>query len=392
MKILQIHNFYGSSSPSGENNVVINEKEALLKQGHDVQTYYVYSDKIRNNFLRIILAAFFVPINFKQWWKIRNFAKKIRPDVIHVHNTFPLLSPFILFRLNKIAPVVMTLHNYRIFCSAGVPLMKGRSCTKCLAQDSIVPALKNSCYRNSWFATIPVAMMIFISKYFNIWNLYVDMFIVLTPFQKKLISRWGVDESKIQLKANFFEEINSKPYTERDNDCIFVGRLSEEKGIRDLIKAWELLGDAAPKLIILGSGELEREIRHKTNNLNIIVKGAVCQKTVAKEVGRAKLLIFPSTWFEGFPLVIGEAFAARTPVIMSDIGSLTDIARNGDLLPVFPPNRPDLLADTILKLFSKPHILNRLSMDVYNEFKTHYEIRSNIDILINIYKTTGVES
>ncbi len=187
MKILLVHNFYGSSAPSGENTAYLAERELLKKYGHEVIEFTRHSDDIRNRaFWGTLIGAFSTPWNPFCMRSIRRLLERERPDIMHAHNTFPLLSPSVFRAARGLSTAtVLTLHNYRIFCAAGIPMRNSITCIECIEKDSVVPAMLYGCYRNSRLASIPMAAMISLHKRLGTWKRDVDAFVALTEFQRK---------------------------------------------------------------------------------------------------------------------------------------------------------------------------------------------------------------
>ena len=253
MKILLVHNYYGSSAPSGENKVFEAEKAMLEKHGHEVEVYTRNSDEIR-----IVVRGQGLVVRLKKLWGLvkgalctvgnpfaaRAVARKcqeFKPDVVHFHNTFPLISPLAVWAASKYAPVVMTLHNYRTVCAAGVPTRGGKVCSRCLDKKCVWDGIKHRCYRGSLLATLPLAMNIAI--YRRLLPKWVKRFIVLSEFQKGKMVEYGWPEEKILVKGNFVEFFNAESQSSREkkDQIVYVGRLSKEKGVGTLIKGFKIL-------------------------------------------------------------------------------------------------------------------------------------------------------
>lgn len=244
MKILLVHNFYGSSAPSGENEVFNTEKKLLKSNGNDVYVYTRNSDEIREaGLVGKLRGAFATPWNPFSAIHLSKIISDVKPDVVHVHNTFPLISPSIFRSANIVAPVVLTLHNYRLFCAAAIPMRDSRICTKCLDTKSVLPSITHGCYRNSRIATLPLAINISLNRSLKTWEKYVDAFITLSEFQKNLVIKAGLPDKLVHCKPNFFPG-NPKiiPWSNRGDYAVFVGRLSPEKGVANLINAWMIWG------------------------------------------------------------------------------------------------------------------------------------------------------
>src|SRR5690606_17311412 len=268
--------------------------------------------------------AALMPWSKRSYESVKLETDRLLPDVMHVHNTFPLISPSVFYAANSGVARVLTLHNYRIFCSAGIPLRDKSVCTECIDKRSIFPALKYGCYRNSRAATTPVAANILLHRLLGTWVNQVDAFICLSEFQKELMHKAGLPLGKLYVKPNFYQgDPYPKAWAERIPYIVYAGRLSEEKGVRTLLTAWRDWGPSAPELRIIGDGELRGELEAyaSANNLPIKFLGRLESEDTQKQIGEAFLQILPSEWFETFGLVVIEAFAHGTPAAVSRIGA-----------------------------------------------------------------------
>ena len=184
-----------------------------------------------------------------------------KPDVVHVHNTFPLISPAIFRSIGSMAARVLTLHNYRLSCPAAIPVRDGSVCTECINRQSIIPSLRYGCYRNSRLATLPLALNVALHRALSTWSHQVDAFIALTEFQKKLMVKAGLPPDLVHIKPNFYPgKPNTVPWIERKRRVVFAGRLTPEKGVESLVRAWISWGPSAPELRIVGDGELKQQL------------------------------------------------------------------------------------------------------------------------------------
>ncbi len=324
MKILLVHNFYGSSAPSGENSVFISEEKLLRNHGHAVNTFTRHSDEIRGRgIIGTVQGALSVPWNPLSKTQLQNILQREKPDILHVHNFFPLISPSVFSATQNLqTATVLTLHNYRLFCAAGIPLRNNQPCTECLDRRSIIPALQYGCYRNSRIATLPLAMMIELHRRLKTWQNHVDTFIALTHFQKDKMVSAGLPENKVVIKPHFY---NDPPlpvtWQERKDNIVYIGRLGEEKGCRIMLQAWQKWGRQAPRLDIIGDGPLRQELEEMSHHLGITDRvsfvGQLPFAETQSRLSQSKLLLLPSLCYEGFPMVIGEAFSLGVPVATS---------------------------------------------------------------------------
>ena len=390
MNILLAHNYYGSTSPSGENQVF--EAEARMLQQHDntVSTFIRYSDTIRvKGAWGVVEGAFSTPCNPFAAKSMRDTLQKTRPDVVHVHNTFPLLSPAIFHAIGNQAARVLTLHNYRLFCPAAIPMRNGVVCTKCLDCHSVWPAVCHGCYRESRLATLSLAFSVELHRRIGTWENQVDAFIVLSDFQKNLMVEAGLPEKRVHVKPNFFEgDPRHIPWNEKDDAVVFAGRLSPEKGVEHLVKAWITWGTQAPELRILGDGPLRGKLSllaDKHPEAKIRFYGQVSSEKTIREIATAKLLVLPSVCFETFGMVIVEAFAFGTPVAVSDLGPLSSIVHHNENGVVFSAGNPESLLRRVRTAWLSGN-LESLGHGARASFESLYTEDMNYEMLMAIYE------
>jgi len=387
MKILCVHNYYGSAAPSGENIVFEAEKSLLQARGHEVEIFTRHSDDIRAKAAwGTMQGALATPWNPWMTHAIKRTVECFRPDVVHVHNTFPLISPGIFQAVGQRAARVLTLHNYRLFCPAAIPMRRGKVCTACLDKRSSWPALQHGCYRSSRMATLPLALSVGLHRVLGTWKNQVDAFIALSDFQRRLMSESGVPAAKVHIKPNFYPGMPPViPWRERASYVIFAGRLTAEKGIASLLRAWQMWGKDAPELRVVGDGELMPALARMASGFPVRFLGQVTREETDAQIARSRLLILPSECLEGFPMVVREAFAFGTPVAVSDIGPLPSIVQDGVSGVVFQPWDAESLFHKVRSVWDTPSELERLGTGARAEFEAHYNEDTNYDMLMEVY-------
>lgn len=386
MKILLVHNYYGSTAPSGENMVVGAELALLRSRGHRVSEFSRTSDEIRSTgALGMVQGALATPWNP---WAKRAISSEITTkgaDVMHVHNTFPLLSPSVFYGAARCARV-LTLHNYRLFCPAAIPLRQGNVCTACIDSRSVLPSLWHRCYRGSALATAPIAVNVALHRLMSTWHTEVDAFIALSDFQADLMVAGGLPKSRVFVKPNFYPGRPSPvAWESRRASVVFVGRLSEEKGVRTLLEAWSHWGSGAPELRIVGTGPLQEELEKQAAGSPVTFLGQLQPEAAQKEIADARLLVLPSEWFEGFPMAVREAFAFGTPAAVSNLGPLPSIVTQGVSGVVFPPRNSQALLDSVRAVWTAPNVLERLGAGARRAFEAKYNEDANYETLMHIY-------
>ncbi len=392
MKILLAHNFYGLEAPSGENTVYEAERDLLRARGHQVIEFTRKSDDIRGRGAAGVLqGALATPWNPFSARALRRRILRERPDVVHAHNTFPLISPSIFSAAHGLGvPTVLTLHNYRTFCAAGIPLRDNLPCTQCLDRRSVLPALRYGCYRGSRLATLPLAAMIALHRGLGTWRRHVDAFIALTSFQRDKLVAAGLPAERVHLKPHFYPAPPVPlPWPAREGKVVYVGRLGPEKGLNSLVEAWRLWGAAAPPLEMIGDGPeraaLERSIAAAGLGGKIALLGQISFAATQERLARARLLVLPSLCYEGFPMAIREAFALGVPVAGSRLGSIPCIVEDGRTGVLFPPGDARDLLRAARTLWGDSAALARMGLAARAEFEDKYSAERNYASLMAIY-------
>jgi glycosyltransferase involved in cell wall biosynthesis len=305
MRIAIIHSFYRSSSPSGENAVVLEQARLLEQNGHQVKIFGVSSDNLTN------LEKIRLPWNVA-FFKGSSLEKQVvayEPELLHVHNLFPNIGYFWLTKIG--VPVVATFHNFRPFCANGLLSRNSSPCTNCISFGSS-QAVIHGCYRNSALKSIPLSIASRRSGAHNpLFKIAVKV-IVLSEHSKSVYQEAMDEPSKIEVIPNFTEQLKpSLDLVSRDY-WLYVGRLSSEKGISELLASWP----AGKKLLVYGTGVLEFELRELySTNPDIIFKGFLDAHQKADVFNKCIALVFPSTCFETSPLVMAEAFSIGRPIL-----------------------------------------------------------------------------
>jgi glycosyltransferase involved in cell wall biosynthesis len=381
MKVLQVHNEY--QQRGGEDNVVEFEK-ALLSRRHEVMQYIVSNHSIASFWSKVRLL-WSTHYSIRSYRNFRNILVEEKPDIVHVHNFFPLLSPSVFQACKDEAiPVVMTLHNYRLIHPNGF-LLKGDEIDERSVEGSAYQCVKDKVYRNSFLQTLIVAHMIEYHRKRRTWHQLVNRFIALTNFAKAKFVQGGLPADKIHVKPNFLLEADRKPIKHRSNQFVFVGRLSPEKGIKTLLQAWQDV--PTYELVIIGEGPLESDVRKASlSNKKITYLGSLSHERVIEELGKSKGLVFPSEWYEGFPMVIVEALACGTPVISSNIGSQQEIITDGISGLHFEVKNAKHLAEKVNELGFNERFFEQLSSNAKVQYENLYNQERNLKLLEEIYE------
>jgi len=379
MKILLIHNSYQQSG--GEDNVVASERTLLSSYGHEVRLL-ANSNEVVRGILKKISTALSAHYSNDARRRVRRLIDEFKPDIVHVHNFFPLFSPSIYDACQDAGvPVVQTLHNYRLICPGALLLRGGHVCEECIGASAFRATLYG-CYRNSRVGTFWVARMIEFHRNHGTWKSKVNRFIVFTRFAKNKFVAAGLPAEKIIIKPNFAMDV-PPPHTTivPRRGALFVGRLSGEKGVSTLIRAWHSLHYP---LRILGGGPLVSEITSARLS-NVIYEGYRSPDEVHLAMQQACFLVVPSESYEGFPMVLVESFANGLPVIVSSLGSLAEIVEEGVTGIHFESGNAEDLATKVRWAFENPEAMKRMGENARRIYEEKYTADHNYHQLINIY-------
>lgn len=374
LSLFSVHNFY--KRPGGEDQAFNGEATLLETKGHSVIRYEDHNDRIANPVASGLNAIW----NHSSYRRLQAEVRSAKPDIAHFHNTFPLISPAAYYALrSQGVPLVQTLHNYRLVCPGATLFRSGRVCDECIDRHSFLPALVNGCYRNSWAATASTATMLRVHGAAGTWRRMVDVYIALSDFARRKFIEGGLPAERIVIKPNF---VAPDPGIDRGKGdfALFVGRLSEEKGIRTLAEAWS--GIAGVPLMIAGDGPLSGT----EWPANVTPLGWQPQGRIGQLMKDALVLIFPSTWYECSPMTILEAFACGLPVIASNLGSLPEFVEHRRTGLLFRPGDAQDLARQVRWAFDHPQEMAAMRVAARREYEEKYSADRNYKLLIGIYE------
>lgn len=385
MKVLLAHNYYRSSAPSGEDAVFRNERALLEKKGIEVILFERFNDDIDDSTLsRRLGVAMDCAWSRATYEEISALIRKVRPDIAHFHNTFPLISPSAYAACQASGvPVVQTLHNYRLICAGALLQRDGHTCEDCVG-TTLLPALRHRCYRGSLSATGAVVWMLARNRWRGTYKTLVNRYIALTKFAAGRLIAGGLPRERMTVKPNFLPDV-PVPGTGGGGYAVYVGRLSEEKGVRTLLAAWKWVTGLPLK--ILGDGPLRQELARLAEQENLPVEflGFCGREEILQLVGRAELQILPAEWYEGFPMVVLEAYACGTPLVASRIGSVDEIIEEGETGVKFEPGNALDLAEKVNLLWAKQSRLTSLRHKARQLFDENYTADKNYSELMAIY-------
>ncbi|MGH3273953.1 MAG: glycosyltransferase [Streptosporangiaceae bacterium] len=418
MRVLLVHNRYRSAAPSGENRVVDTEHAALAACGHQVMLFGRRSDEIES-WPRLKKASLPVQVVWSRQAR-HDLAAAIAtfgPDVVHVHNTFPLLSSAVLYACRDTAvPVVATLHNYKLACASGDFFRDGAVCHEC-ARRLPGPAVRHGCYRDSRAATAPVAIAVSVHR--RAWRSLVSAYICVSAAQRDLLAGLRLPSERVFVRHNLIPraaapgavgEPAHAPASAyqpgyglaaayqpgyglaavREPVVVYAGRLDEAKGARVLMAGWDsyLRGaqDSTLRLVIAGAGPLAREVATwAASRPSVEMAGQLDQRQCAALMARARGVLLPSAWEETFGLVVVEAMAAGTPPIASGHGSFPELITPDVDGVLFTPGDPAALGRVLHDVDASPGRFARYGAQARRTYERRFDPERSIEDLLSIY-------
>ncbi|MFC8427076.1 glycosyltransferase [Streptomyces sp. NPDC057253] len=389
MHILVVHNRYASAQPSGENKVVDQEVALLREGGHRVELFERRSDDIGSmSLLAKVAVPLRVPWNAQVRTELAARLRTERPDVVHVHNVFPLLSPAVLAACADAGvPAVATLHNYTQVCPPGTLQRDGRPCTECVGSTPL-PAVRHGCYRNSRLATVPLAVSLSANR--RRWWSGVERFLCISAAQRDVLMAAGMPAERLAVKHNFVPDPDARR-TDAGEHLLYLGRLAEAKGVRLLMAAWDEIaasGGVGVPLVIAGTGPLEAEVtawaagRDDVRYVGLY-DTAECQKAIARSVA----VVAPSTWLEAFGLVVVEAMAAGVPVVAAGHGAFVELVEDGVTGLLHRPGESASLASCVRRVATEPARNREMGEAARRRYEKGFSPTVGLDRLVDEYRT-----
>ncbi|MFC7276665.1 glycosyltransferase family 4 protein [Paractinoplanes rhizophilus] len=321
MKVVVAHNRYREAIPSGENVIVDTEIAQLRAAGVEVLPFQRSSDSIGE--LPAVQKAL-LPLSPIYGRAAQQDLSRLlaadRPDVLHLHNPYPLLSPWVIRTAHAHGvPVVQTVHNYRQVCSSGLYFRDGHNCQDCRGKLLGWPAIQHRCYRGSAAQSALMATTLAVHR--PTWR-SVDRFIALTDRIAAHLRDYGIPDERITVKPNGLPDPGEPSAV--GEGFAYGARLSPEKGLALLLDAWRRHPDGAlGPLRIAGDGELRPLAERAAAERNDVTYLGVLDREQMTELRRASaVVIAPPTWNDVLPTVILEAMANGRPVLGTAVGGI----------------------------------------------------------------------
>lgn len=380
LKVLTVHAAY--QHRGGEDSVVDSEEGMLVSNGHEVQRFSRDNSSI-NEMGRISLLG-------RTFWSheaasdFKNHLAAFKPDIVHVHNTFPLVSPAIYWVASSArVPVVQTLHNFRLMCPQAMFLREGKVCEDCNGKLPWRGALRG-CYRQSVVQSSVLASMVSMHRFAGTWRNKVSRYIALNEFCRRKFIEGGLPANRIVIKPNFVD-FPAPAQAQRDG-FLFVGRLSPEKGVSVLMDACRRVD--AIRVKVAGTGP---DADLLVGVAGVTALGSLSSEHVREQMTAAVALVLPSIWYENFPRTLVEAMGCGLPVIASRLGALAELVEDGVTGLLFQPGDAADLAEKLTWARSNPEAMLEMGRQARMRYDSRYTASENYTQLISIYSDAIAE-
>ena len=384
LSVLVIHNQYQQAG--GEDVVVGAEMEMLRRAGHRVVPF-IRSNTAIAEYNLVHKAALFANATWS--WsahaQVCELIAKERPDLAHCHNLMPLLSPSVYDACKSAGvPVVQTLHNYRLLCPAATMYAGESICDDC--SHSLCRGVARACYRKSRVQTAAVAMMIGAHRLRGTWNRSVDAYVAVSQFARGRFVAGGLPAGKVHVKPNFLPN-SPVPHESSGDYALFVGRLSPEKGVMEMLRAWQHL--AHIPLRVVGGGPLQSEVSRlvrESGSPHIKLLGQLSVEETRTHMQRARFLVFPSRWHEPFGMALLEAAACGIPAIASRIGGIPELVKDDQTGLLFDPSNFAELSEKSNWAWTHPAQMSAMGLAARQRYEQRYTAEQNYERLMSIYE------
>lgn len=374
LRVLFVHNAY--QQRGGEDSVVDDEMRLLHGNGVEVTLYRRDNHDI--NSMSKVSVARDTLWSKRTGREIEGLIRRFSPEVIHVHNTFPLISPALYWAASRHhVPVVQTLHNFRLLCPQAMLLRGGMVCEDCVGNFPWRGVVRG-CYRDSLTQSAVLAAMLGLHRALGSYERKVTRYIALNDFCRDVFVRGGLPAERIRVKPNFVPDPGRTALTR--TGLLFVGRLSQEKGIRVLADALKL--DGGMSCEVIGTGPEEERLRGLPG---VTLSGWQQVGYILTKMRSAQALVMPSIWYENFPRTLVEAFACGLPVIASRLGAMASLIRDGETGLLFEPGNSADLAKKMAWADSHPDAMKEMGEAARHQYETSYTPQRNLDALLEIY-------
>lgn len=379
LTVVVAHNRYRSAQPSGENRIVDLEIEQLSAAGVKVLPFLRSSDEIpalpTTDKALLPLSPVWNPGSTRE---LATLLRQHRPDVLHLHNPYPLLSPWLVRTAHRYGvPVVHTVHNYRQVCASGIYFRDGHICHDCRGRRLALPAVRHRCYRGSAAQSAVMAAALAVHR--STWRA-VDRYVALTTGIAEHLTGYGIPSERIVVKPNGLPDPGPPPPL--GEGFLFYGRLTPEKGLGLLLEAWSTHPDGALGTLTIAGDGPQRGLaeRAAAERADVSYLGPLDAAAVGRALAAAAVVVVPPRWHDVLPTVVIEALAAGRPVLGTALGGVPYLV--GDAGWVVPPT-VEALAGVLPRAAAEA---SRRAVAARRRYETTFHPEVVTERLIDVYR------
>lgn len=378
MKILLVHNYY--REPGGEEEYVESLKDLLQTKGHSVRLFSK-SNKVLDRGFEKLKTSFAMFWNPKLYNNFSAVLGSYKPDVVHFNNIFPLITPTAYWACKKLRiPIVQTVHNFRYMFPKSLLFRRGELCPYCLNKRFVYPAFLHSCYNQSLAYTFFFSLSHAFHYLLGSFNL-VNKFIFPSSFARNYYIRNSkIAKENTEVINNFAEP--GKKAVSKSSYFLYVGRISQEKGIHELLQVFSRLPKS--NLVVVGGGADEQEVGFYKKFPNIRFLGLLPKNEVYERLSNALFTIIPSKCLEVAPTVLLESFANSTAVLTPKRGvfkELVDEGKTGFFFLTFND-----LGKKIEQMQESHDLAKKLGAKAFKRYNENYRPERHYKKLVDIYE------
>ncbi|NPU84515.1 MAG: glycosyltransferase family 4 protein [Syntrophaceae bacterium] len=403
MKIIFLNNYYYMRG--GSERVFFGEMDMMKRHGHpvagfarrhslDMPSEYerffppdITTNKISLSWEAVkTIKEIFYSIRAKD--RLKKLVDEFKPDIAHVHNMYGRLTTSILDLLSeKKIPAVMTLHDYKLVCPSYKFMFNGHICEDC-KRARYYKAVKNRCHKESYWASAVIAMESYVNERLNKYRKSIKYLISPSHFLKHKLIDFGWSENQIEFVPNFLNLSDFNPNYTPGKYFLYLGRLSEEKGIRTLIKAFSKLQNRNAELLVVGDGPIRKELENQAeNNQRVRFAGYLSGNSLLDATRNALAVVVPSEWYENAPISILEALACGKPVIGATIGGIPEMIEDGVNGFLFKSGNSNALAIALARLAEMDATeIENMGRAARKKAEREYGTESHYQSLMEIYR------
>jgi glycosyltransferase involved in cell wall biosynthesis len=385
MRVLVLHEWYRDGVTSGENKVVMHESEVLRRAGHEVEVLgFDNADLDRHKPWEKVALLGQVISNPLWGRKVGQAIERFRPDVVHIHNIFPMMSPSVVRATSRAGvATVVTLHQYRLVCANQTLMRDGEQCTDCFGSRLQLPAIRNGCYRGSKVASVPASLHVSVNL--RTWQTQPDLLLALSPAMRRIFLDAGFDGEQVAVKGNAVED-HAVPRRGLGDSIVYLARMAEVKGITMLMPAWEqvesLAAEHGVSLVLAGNGELDEQVAAwASTRPSVRFLGRQLPDACRELIADARAVAVPSRWPEPFGLAAVEAMCGSVPPICPSDGSFPDLVEHDATGLLYRQGSVDGLAAALRVAITEPDRMHALGAAARRRYEATWSPEANLAAL-----------